>query len=115
MQTVIAVPNAGACTWKLLSTPDGLTADFLANLGSNYPNIYNSTIIDGATCIFDAAPLGNEVPCSALTVDADSLYMGANTSENVASCIKLSKSTPNTRLWSCANFAGVDRRCQPRT
>ena len=97
------VSNAAECTWKLLSTPNGLTADFIMNIGGNYPKKYDENKH------YSAAPIGNHIGPRAVTIDNTSVYLGADGPEGVAGIVRLTKEEPQQRVstWSrWSPFAG---------
>jgi hypothetical protein len=81
---------AGKYTWKLLQTP-GLKATYLMSLGSNYPpgNDWRTACGPGT----HNTPFG-------IAVDESGIYVSANTTENIETCML--KMTPDckARLWS---------------
>jgi hypothetical protein len=81
---------AGKYTWKLLQTP-GLKATYLMSLGSNYPpgNDWRTACGPGT----HNSPFG-------IAVDETGIYVSANTTENIETCML--KMTPDgkTRLWT---------------
>ena len=81
---------AGEYTWRLLQTP-GLKAKYLMSVGSNYPpgNDWRTACGPGT----HGAPFG-------IAVDQTGIYVSANTTENIETCML--KMTPDgkTRLWS---------------
>ncbi len=81
---------AGNYTWKVLQTT-GLKAKYLMSLGSNFPpgNDWRTACGPGT----HNAPFG-------IAVDPAGIYVAANTTENIETCML--KMTPDgkTRLWS---------------
>jgi hypothetical protein len=81
---------AGDYTWKLLQTP-GLKATYLMSLGSNFPpgNDWRTACGPGT----HNSPFG-------IAVDETGIYVSANTTENIETCML--KMTPDgkTRLWT---------------
>jgi hypothetical protein len=81
---------AGDYTWKLLQTP-GLKATYLMSLGSNFPpgNDWRTACGPGT----HNSPFG-------IAVDESGIYVSANTTENIETCML--KMTPDgkTRLWT---------------
>ena len=81
---------AGDYTWKLLETP-GLKATYLMSLGSNFPpgNDWRTACGPGT----HNAPFG-------IAVDETGIYVSANTTENLETCML--KMTPDggSRLWT---------------
>ncbi len=81
---------AGEYTWKLLQTP-GLKATYLMSLGSNFPPGDNWRTACGPGT--HSSPFG-------IAVDESGVYVAANTTENIETCML--KMTPDgvSRLWS---------------
>ena len=81
---------AGEYTWKLLQSP-GLKATYLMSVGSSFP-----PGMDWST----ACGPGTHVSPFGVAVDETGIYVAANTTENIETC--LLKLTPDgkSRLWS---------------
>jgi hypothetical protein len=83
------VPDALACTWKLLQLPAPLRADYLLTLLVTLP--------PGDE--WWETGVGNHSGVRALAVDATGIYLGAGISENVCNAMKMNLEGTK-RLWS---------------
>lgn len=79
----VDVPNGNTCTWKLLFTPSGLHADYLATLAT-FP--YGPEDRDW---IHQTAGVGNHLGPRSVALDTSGVYMGAGQSEGCANAIKM--------------------------
>lgn len=84
-----AVPE-GEYTWRLLQT-DGLQVQYLLSLGSNYP--------PGDTWR-TASPPGTHGSPMGIAVDATGIYISAQTTENIETCMLKLTPDGSERLWS---------------
>lgn len=80
----------GEYTWRLLQTP-GLKATYLMSLGSNYP--------PGDTWATASGP-GTHVTPFGVAVDTTGVYVSAETTENIETCMLKLAPDGKTRLWS---------------
>ncbi|HEX8528483.1 MAG TPA: FlgD immunoglobulin-like domain containing protein, partial [Cytophagales bacterium] len=83
------VPDARACTWKLLQRPAPLRADYLLTLLVTLPQ--------GGE--WWETGVGNHSGVRAVAADATGIYVGAGISENVANALKMNPEGTK-RLWS---------------
>jgi hypothetical protein len=83
------VPNALACTWKLLQLPAPLRADYLLTLLVTLPQ--------GGE--WWETGVGNHTAVRAVAADASGIYLGAGLSENVSGAMKMNPEGTK-RLWS---------------
>lgn len=81
---------AGVYSWKILQT-QGLTTRYLMSLGSNYPIGKNWRNACGPGT--HSAPFG-------VAVDATGLYIAANTTENIETCLLKLSPDGTSRQWS---------------
>ena len=81
---------AGDYTWKLLQT-SGLKAKFLMSVGSNYP--------PGSDWRTACGPGTHGAPGS-VAVDATGIYVAANTTENIETCVLKMTLDGASRNWS---------------
>lgn len=84
------VSNAASCTWKLLSTPNGLTAEYLMSLGTSY--------VPG-TEWWAMGPGSHDTP-GAVAVDDSGVYIAAKTTENVETALLKQSIDGTQRIWS---------------
>jgi hypothetical protein len=81
---------AGEYTWKLLQTP-GLKASYLMSVGSSFPPGTDWRTACGPGT--HAAPFG-------VAVDKSGIYVAANTTENIETCLLKLPRDGKSRLWS---------------
>ena len=81
---------AGEYTWKLLQTP-GLKATYLMSLGSNFPPGDNWRTACGPGT--HSSPFG-------IAVDESGVYVAANTTENIETCMLKMSPDGASRLWT---------------
>jgi hypothetical protein len=81
---------AGDYTWKLLQTP-GLRATYLMSLGSNFPPGDNWRTACG--------PGTHHTPFG-IAVDETGIYVSANTTENIETCMLKMLPDGTSRLWT---------------
>jgi hypothetical protein len=82
--------SAGDYTWKLLQTP-GLKASYLMSLGSNFPPGDNWRTACG--------PGTHHTPFG-IAVDESGVYVSANTTENIETCMLKMSPDGASRLWT---------------
>jgi hypothetical protein len=80
----------GDYTWKLLQTP-GLKAIYLMSLGSNYP--------PGTDWRTACGPGTHNAPFG-IAVDETGIYVSANTTENIETCMLKMSPDGASRLWT---------------
>lgn len=81
---------AGDYTWKLLQTP-GLKATYLMSLGSNFP--------PGDDWRTACGPGTHNAPFG-IAVDESGVYVSANTTENIETCMLKMSPDGSSRLWT---------------
>ena len=81
---------AGDYTWKLLQTP-GLKATYLMSLGSNFP--------PGDDWRTACGPGTHHTPFG-IAVDESGIYVSANTTENIETCMLKMSLDGKSRLWT---------------
>lgn len=82
--------SAGDYTWKLLQTP-GLKATYLMSLGSNFP--------PGDDWRTACGPGTHNTPFG-IAVDETGIYVSANTTENIETCMLKMSPDGTSRLWT---------------
>ncbi len=82
--------KAGTYTWKMLET-DGLAAEFLLRVGTNYPVGTNLSSSGGP---------GTHNGAYAIAIDDSGVYIAANQTENIETCMLKLSPDGEKRLWS---------------
>jgi hypothetical protein len=90
----VDVPSAETCTWKSLTTPSGLHADYLMEL-STVP--YGNETGPGWML---SVPPGNDTGLRSLAIDSGGIYLGAGLSEGVTGATKLG--LDGSSIWTAA-------------